>query len=121
MVTLQSTLLHEGGYAVDDGILLILVGMISGTKVYAEKASERLPEPGAERPEESLHDIKRSLIRLPIDKFEHHLALILGHLLDNRLILFEDVLLECFKVSFSLFLVGNSLDILVGLAERREG
>ena len=117
----EGTLLDEMGYAVDGGVFLVLVGVESCFHIHAEEFAEGLPETGSETAEEGLDDIEGTLVGLAVNQFEQNLALILGHVLHDRLILLEDVFLKVFKVLFTCFLVGDGLDILVCLAKRGKG
>lgn len=117
----EGSLLYEVGDAVDGGIFLVFVGVEPGLHVHAEEFAECLPETGTETAEEGLDDIERTLVGLAIDQFKQNLALILCHVLHDWLVLLEDVLLEVFEVLLARFLIGDCLDIFVGLTKGGKG
>ena len=75
--------------ALDNGVLLVLVGMVALLEAGAEEFAEGLPETCPEGAQEGLQDAVAALVGLTVDEFDEQFALAFGHFLHLRLILVE--------------------------------
>lgn len=114
---LEGALLDEGGYAVDDGVFFILGWVETVLHVHSEEAADGLIETCPERTEERLDDVIGVLVGLTGNELEKDFALAFRHAFHDGFILLHDVFLKTLEVLFPGFLVGQGLDIFVGLCK----
>lgn len=114
---LELPLLYEDADALDDGVLLVLGGIVLAFEVDTEEASEALPEGGAEGAQEGFEDVVAALVGLALDEFDEHAGLVFGKALQRGLVLVEYLTLHLFEVAFALLLGGESLYVFVCLEQ----
>lgn len=96
---------------------MVLVGLEIDLQVHSEETSERLPESGAERTEESFDNIVARLVRLAFYQLAEHIGLPLGETLQNGLILVENRLFHSLEIILAFLGCGEGLDIFVSLEQ----
>ena len=118
MSLLQRALLDAGADALYHGVVLVLGGVVSLLEAYAKEATEGLPEAGAERAQEGLHDVVAALVGLSVDELDEHFTLIFGHFFHRGLVLFKQLFLKGFHVLLLFLLVLVGAHVLIGLEQR---
>ena len=98
-------MLYADADALDHGVLLVLVGVVTRLETGTEELTERLPEAGSECAQEGFQDAITGLVGLAVDELDEQFALILGHLVHLWLVLLEQFLFKPLEIGLFLLLV----------------
>lgn len=106
-------LLDERGYAFDNRVLFVFVGVVVAFEVHAEQSPEALPESGAKRAEKGFEYVVACLVGLASDEFNQRFGLIFSEFFQDRFVLLEYIAFHLFEVPLPFLLGGECGDVFV--------